>query len=306
MTTIVFPGQGSQFLGMSKDFYDNFEVAKSTLNEIQDYVKMDLKNIIFENKDNLLNFTNYTQISIFTASVIIFRTLIKETKLDFSKIEFMLGHSLGEYTALACSNKLSLEECSLVLKKRGQLMHDATSSNKTGMAALIGKDADYVDNIIKKNNIDLQIANDNSPIQVVISGKIDLIKNYRNLFLQNDIKKYVILNVSAAFHSQFMEEAQKILGDEIESLNFSTNHIKIISNYDSSISNDTSTIKKALKNQMANKVQWTQSIRQLENNGQKKIIEVGPGKVLSGLIKRISSNFDIKSINEISDLDLND
>ena len=306
MTTLVFPGQGSQFLGMSKDFYDNFEVAKSTLNEIQDYVKMDLKSIIFENRDNLLNFTNYTQISIFTASVIIFRTLIKETKLDFSKIEFMLGHSLGEYTALACSNKLSLEECSLVLKKRGQLMHDATSSNKTGMAALIGKDADYVDNIIKKNNIDLQIANDNSPIQVVISGKIDLIENYRNLFLQNDIKKYVILNVSAAFHSQFMEEAQKILGDEIESLNFSTNHIKIISNYNSSISNDTSTIKKALKNQMANKVQWTQSIRQLENNGQKKIIEVGPGKVLSGLIKRISSNFDIKSINEISDLDLND
>jgi len=306
MTTLVFPGQGSQFLGMSKDFYDNFEVAKSTLNEIQDYVKMDLKSIIFENRDNLLNFTNYTQISIFTASVIIFRTLIKETKLDFSKIEFMLGHSLGEYTALACSNKLSLEECSLVLKKRGQLMHDATSSNKTGMAALIGKDADYVDSIIKKNNIDLQIANDNSPIQVVISGKIDLIENYRNLFLQNDIKKYVILNVSAAFHSQFMEEAQKILGDEIESLNFSTNHIKIISNYNSSISNDTSTIKKALKNQMANKVQWTQSIRQLENNGQKKIIEVGPGKVLSGLIKRISSNFDIKSINEISDLDLND
>ena len=306
MTTLVFPGQGSQFLGMSKDFYDNFEVAKSTLNEIQDYVKMDLKNIIFENRDNLLNFTNYTQISIFTASVIIFRTLLKETELDLSKVEYMLGHSLGEYTALACSNKLSLEECSLVLKKRGQLMHDATSSNKTGMAALIGKDADYVDNIIKKNNIDLQIANDNSPIQVVISGKIDLIKNYRNLFLQNDIKKYVILNVSAAFHSQFMEEAQKILGDEIESLNFSTNHIKIISNYDSSISNDTSTIKKALKNQMANKVQWTQSIRQLENNGQKKIIEVGPGKVLSGLIKRISSNFDIKSINEISDLDLND
>ena len=306
MTTLVFPGQGSQFLGMSKDFYDNFDVAKNTLNEIQDYVKMDLKNIIFENRDNLLNSTNFTQISIFTASVIIFRTLLKETELDLSKIEYMLGHSLGEYTALACSNKLSLEECSLILKKRGQLMHDATSSNETGMAALIGKDADHVDNIIKNNNIDLQIANDNSPIQVVISGKIDLIKNYRNLFLQNDIKKFVILNVSAAFHSQFMEEAQKTLSDEIDSLNFFTNHIKIISNFNASISNNTSTIKNALKNQMANKVQWTQSIRELENNNQKKIIEIGPGKVLSGLIKRISSNFDIKSINEISDLDLND
>ena len=306
MTTLVFPGQGSQFLGMSKDFYDNFDVAKNTLNEIQDYVKMDLKNIIFENRDNLLNSTNFTQISIFTASVIIFRTLLKETELDLSKIEYMLGHSLGEYTALACSNKLSLEECSLILKKRGQLMHDATSSNETGMAALIGKDADHVDNIIKNNNIDLQIANDNSPIQVVISGKIDLIKNYRNLFLQNDIKKFVILNVSAAFHSQFMEEAQKTLSDEIDSLNFFTNHIKIISNFNASISNNTSTIKNALKNQMANKVQWTQRIRELENNDQKKIIEIGPGKVLSGLIKRISSNFDIKSINEVSDLDLND
>ena len=123
-------------------------------------------------------------------------------------------------------------------------MNDAISPNITGMAALIGKDADYVDNIIKENNIDLQIANDNSPIQVVISGKIDLIHNCKNFFLQNEIKKYVILNVSAAFHSKFMEDAQKTLSDEIETLNFVTNHVKIISNYDSSISNDTSTIKK--------------------------------------------------------------
>ena len=302
MTTVVFPGQGSQILGMSRDFYDNFDVAKDTFNEIQDYVNIDLKEIIFENKNNLLNQTNYTQISIFTASVIIFKTLIEETELDLSKIKFMLGHSLGEYTALACSNKLSLREASLILKKRGQLMNDAISPNITGMAALIGKDADYVDNIIKENNIDLQIANDNSPIQVVISGKIDLIHNCKNFFLQNDIKKYVILNVSAAFHSKFMEDAQKTLSDEIETLNFVTNHVKIISNYNSSISNKTDSIKEALKNQMANKVQWTKSILQLENNGQNKIFEVGPGKVLSGLIKRISSNFDIKSINKISDL----
>ena len=302
MTTVVFPGQGSQILGMSRDFYDNFDVAKDTFNEIQDYVNIDLKEIIFENKNNLLNQTNYTQISIFTASVIIFKTLIEETELDLSKIKFMLGHSLGEYTALACSNKLSLREASLILKKRGQLMNDAISPNITGMAALIGKDADYVDNIIKENNIDLQIANDNSPIQVVISGKIDLIHNCKNFFLQNEIKKYVILNVSAAFHSKFMEDAQKTLSDEIETLNFVTNHVKIISNYNSSISNKTDSIKEALKNQMANKVQWTKSILQLENNGQNKIIEVGPGKVLSGLIKRISSNFDIKSINKISDL----
>ena len=302
MTTIVFPGQGSQFMGMSKDFYDNFKIAKDTFDEIQEFVKINLKSVIFENKDNLLNSTNYTQICIFTASVVIFKTLISETNFDISKINVMLGHSLGEYTALACSNKLSLKECSLILKKRGQLMNDAVPPNITGMAALIGKDSNYIENIINENKLDIQIGNDNSPIQVVVSGKKDLINKYKNLFLQNNIKKYVNLNVSAAFHSKFMQDSQEKLSTEIDNFKLIDNNIKIISNYNAIASNDTKLIRESLKFQMANKVKWTQSIIELEKIGEKNIIEIGPGKVLSGLIKRISNSFDIRTINEISDL----
>ena len=148
----------------------------------------------------------------------------------------------------------------------------------------------------------LQIANDNSPIQVVLSGNIKEIQNSKTIFLDNDIKRYIILNVSAAFHSNYMTEAQSILSSEIEKLDFIENKIQIISNYTAEISNDNGNIKAALKMQMANKVRWTESIRALENSGENKILEIGPNKILSGLIKRISNNFDIKSIDKMSEL----
>ena len=302
MTTVVFPGQGSQYTGMSKDFYDNFNIARVTFQEIEEYTEMNLRKIIFDNEDNELDITKYTQISIFTSSVIIFKTIQNELDLSPSSIDVMMGHSLGEYSALACSDKLSLKDASLVLKKRGQLMNDAVPQNKSGMAALIGKDSNYVEKIIRDNNINLEVANDNSPKQVVISGDITEIINNKELFLKNNILKYVILNVSAAFHSKLMLEAQEELSEIINQVNFNSNKINIISNYNAQISNDSLSIKKSLQQQMANKVNWTKSVKKLSEIGQKNIIEVGPGKVLSGLMKRISNKFDIKSVNEISDL----
>ena len=302
MTTVVFPGQGSQYTGMSKDFYDNFNIARVTFQEIEEFTEMNLRKIIFDNKDKELDITKYTQISIFASSVIIFKTIQKELDLNSSSIDVMMGHSLGEYSALACSDKLSLKDACLVLKKRGQLMNDAVPQNKSGMAALIGKDSNYVQKIIKDNNINLEVANDNSPKQVVISGDISEIKNNKELFLKNNIIKYVILNVSAAFHSKLMLEAQEELSEIINQVNFNSNKINIISNYNAEVSNDSLSIKKSLQQQMANKVNWTNSVKKLSEIGQKNIIEIGPGKVLSGLIKRISNNFDIKSINKISDI----
>lgn len=302
MTTVVFPGQGSQYTGMSKDFYDNFNIARVTFQEIEEFTEMNLRKIIFDNKDKELDITKYTQISIFASSVIIFKTIQKELDLNSSSIDIMMGHSLGEYSALACSDKLSLKDACLVLKKRGQLMNDAVPQNKSGMAALIGKDSDYVQKIIKDNNINLEVANDNSPKQVVISGDISEIKNNKELFLKNNIIKYVILNVSAAFHSKLMLKAQEELSEIINQVNFNSNKINIISNYNAEVSNDSLSIKKSLQQQMANKVNWTNSVKKLSEIGQKNIIEIGPGKVLSGLIKRISNNFDIKSINKISDI----
>ena len=302
MTSIVFPGQGSQTAGMVKDFYDNFKTAKLIFEEIEDYTKIDLKNIIFNNFDDKLNLTQFTQISIFAASYTIFKVYCSETNIDKAAINVMMGHSLGEYTALACSDRISLKDCSLILKKRGELMNNAVPPNETGMAALIGKEADTIQNIINKNSLNLEIANDNSNIQIVISGNIEEIKKSEKIFLNNGIKKFVILNVSAAFHSKYMLKAQKELSNDIENLIFKDNKIKIISNYDANVHIENKIIKINLQNQMANKVNWTQSIKKLEGIGENKIIEIGPNKILSGLIKRISNNFDIISINNISDI----
>ena len=302
MTSVVFPGQGSQYFGMTKDFYDNFIVSKRILEEVEEYTKLNLKKIIFEEDNELIDKTKYTQICIFASSLMIFRTLENENIIDNSTIEVMLGHSLGEYTALACSDRISLKDCSLILKKRGELMNNAVPPNKTGMAALIGKESDLIQNIIDKNNLKLEIANDNSNIQIVISGNINELKKSEEIFINNGIKKFVILNVSAAFHSKYMLEAQKELSNDIENLIFKDSKIKIISNYDANVHSDNKTIKKNLQNQMANRVNWTQSIKKLEEIGEKTIIEIGPNKILSGLIKRISNNFDISSIISISDI----
>ena len=302
MTSIVFPGQGSQSIGMAKDFNDNFSIAKSIFEEIEEYTHINIRDIIFNNHNNELNLTQFTQICIFATSYVIFKTYESENDFNLENIKVMMGHSLGEYTALACSNKVNLKDSSLILKKRGELMNNAVSPNETGMAALIGKDSHQVQKIIDTNKLDLEIANDNSNIQIVISGSKDTIIKSKEVFLDNSIKKFVELNVSAAFHSKYMIKAQNELSKEIQKLNFNENNIKIISNYDADAYNKTVSIKKNLQNQMANKVNWTESIKKLEKLGEKNIIEIGPNKVLSGLISRISKNFDIKSINQISDL----
>ena len=302
MTSFVFPGQGSQSLGMAKDFHDNFKIAKLVFEEIEEYSKINIRKIIFSNEDDKLNLTQFTQICIFAASYVIFKTYINEKNINLDNINVMLGHSLGEYTALACSQKLNLKDCCLILKKRGELMNTAVEPNKTGMAALIGRGSTFIEKIIVDNKLNLEIANDNSPMQIVISGAKDEIVKSRDLFLNNQVKKFVELNVSAAFHSKFMTGAQEILSSHLEKLNFLENKIKIISNFDASLNDDSKSIKKNLQSQMANKVNWTKSIQNLENIGEKIIIEIGPNKVLSGLINRISRNFDIKSINLISDI----
>ncbi len=302
MTTIVFPGQGSQFLGMAKDFNDSFNVAKLAFQEIEDYTKIDIRKIIFENNENKLDLTQFTQICIFATSYVIFKTYQNESNIKIQNINVMLGHSLGEYTALACSDKLNLKDCCIILKKRGELMNEAVKPNETGMAALIGKDSKYIQNLINDNKLNIEIANDNSPLQIVISGtNEDLIKS-KEIFLDNNVKKFIELNVSAAFHSKFMLKAQALLSEKIEDLHFAENKIKIISNFDANAHEDTPTIKKNLQNQMANKVNWTQSIKKLEEIGEKNILEIGPSKVLSSLINRISKNFVIKSITQITDL----
>tara|TARA_B110000495_G_C23002815_1_gene592012 strand:- start:96 stop:1013 length:918 start_codon:yes stop_codon:yes gene_type:complete len=303
MSVIVFPGQGSQFLEMSKDFYDNFDTARDVFNLVSDTTNIDVKNIIFKNPSNLLNQTQYTQLAIFCASISIFKVIEKEADLGKLNINYMLGHSLGEYTALAASGMLSIENCSLLLKIRGELMQNAYEPNKSGMAAIIGINSQIAEKIIKQHNLNIEIANDNSPQQIVISGiKSDLL-NSEKIFKECGAKKFILLNVSAAFHSPLMNEAEKKMKEFILNTEFKESLISIISNYSGKISNNRKEVLDSLMKQMSNRVRWVESINSLKEINETNIIEIGPGKVLSGLIRRIDDIFDIKSIDKILDIE---
>jgi (acyl-carrier-protein) S-malonyltransferase len=192
MTSIVFPGQGSQFIGMSKDFYDNFSSSKLVIDEIEDITSISIKNIMFEDSKNQIDLTQYTQICIFAASISIFRAISENFNLEDFKISYMFGHSLGEYSALAASNKISINNASKLLKMRGEFMQNAIAPNTSTMAAIIGLSSKQVENIINNSDLKIHIANDNSNQQVVISGLIKDIENSKKIFENHGAKKFVI------------------------------------------------------------------------------------------------------------------
>ncbi len=301
MSAIVFPGQGSQYPSMALDFNQNYSISRLIFDEIEDITKINIRKIISKNS-NQLDQTNFTQISIFAASIVIYKTLIEEIGIDIISPKIVLGHSLGEYSALVANNVLSLSDASHLIKIRGNLMNLAIKPNFSGMAAIIGKDAEFINNVIKNNNLNIEIANDNSPMQVVVSGLMEDISNSEDLFITQGVKKFIKLNVSAAFHSKYMLNAQNELKIEISKVKFSNSKIPIISNFNAKINSSPDEIINSLINQMANKVKWVDSIKTLENSQENSIIEIGPGKVLSGLISRITKKFDIKSIEKVDDL----
>ena len=303
MTVIVFPGQGSQFVEMGKDFYDSFQEVKDTFSLISDVSKIDIKDIIFNNPSDLLHQTQFTQISIFAVSISLFQVLKKHSDISDLKINFMLGHSLGEYSALCAANFFTIKDCAYLLKNRGELMQNAYEPNQSTMAAIIGINCVKAEQIIKENNLKIEIANDNSPIQIVISGKKEEILNSESVFNGYGAIKFILLNVSAAFHSNLMLNAQKEMNKFIDHISFNESNINIISNISAQHSNDVATIKENLSSQMSNKVRWVESINLLENLKEKNIIEIGPSKVLTGLIKRISKKFHIMNFNKISDIE---
>ena len=210
MTTLVFPGQGSQYVGMAKDFYDNFKVAKYIFNLVEKCTNIQVKEIVFENNDKLLDITRYTQLCTYTASMAIFEVfnqIFQNTSLV--NINYVLGHSLGEYSALTISQFIKIQDCAKLLKIRGELMQGAYTENQSGMAAVIGLDCQSLEKIIKNNLINVEIANDNTPNQVVISGIMDDLTKSEKILINNGAKKIIYLNVSSAFHSKNYEKSRR-------------------------------------------------------------------------------------------------
>ncbi len=301
MFSVVFPGQGSQKIGMAKELFDKFEIVKKIFKEADNLLELPLSKIIFEGPENELNLTENTQPAIFLTSYSIFTVAQKEFGFDFNKSQFIAGHSLGEYSALCCFGALNFEDTLKILKQRGKHMQDAVPANKGSMLAVLGSNLTTIEEVIKKKNHACFVANDNSPQQIVISG----LKDDIDLFCEdlNKLKiKNLKLNVSAPFHCELMKKATENMKDKILNLNFKNISNPIISNFSAKPSISGSEIKNLLVSQIEGRVRWMESMELMINQGTKNFIEIGPGKVLSGLLKRINKNVNVKSIN--SELDI--
>ena len=304
MFSVLFPGQGSQSVGMAKDFYDNFEYAKDLFNEADETLNFSITKLIFDGPKDLLDETENTQPAIFLVSYAIFQTIKKETSFDFKKVNFFAGHSLGEYSALACSNAINFKKTLKLLKTRGNAMQNAVPKNEGGMVAVLGENLQTIEEIIKKNKnrFNCFLANDNSIGQVVISGKTNDINFFIDELKKKKIKN-IKLAVSAPFHCILMNPATLIMDKELKETEFLTPENKIVSNVTAEPSDDPNIIKKLLIAQIEKTVRWRESIISMVNLGSQKFIEIGPGKVLSGLVKRIDRNIKLIQVNNIQDLD---
>ena len=303
MFSIVFPGQGSQKIGMANELFHTFNLVKNIFSEADKILGLPISKIILEGPEDLLNLTENTQPAIFLVSYSIFKLAQEEYGLNLQKAHFAAGHSLGEYSALCCFNALNFEEVLLALKKRGKFMQQAVPKGEGGMLAVLGSELKIVEEILKDNSKSYEcfVANDNSPQQIVVSGlKKDLIKFSEDL---NKLKiKNLNLNVSAPFHCKLMENATHNMKDVIEKLKINKVPKNIIHNYNAGLSFSEKEIKNMLISQIEGKVRWIESVKYMINNGTKSFIEIGPGKILSGLIKRIDKNVRINSINNVSDI----
>jgi len=303
MRAVLFPGQGSQYVGMGSDFYKKFDLVKNIFKSVDRTLGFPLSKIILEGPKEELQLTQNTQPAIMTIGVSIFTILNKEHGFNLNKATFFAGHSLGEYTALVCSGSLSLEKAAYLLHERGKSMQNSVSEKDGAMLAILGMKIDEVEseiNFFSKNGI-CEISNDNSNSQVVVSGERKIIDEL-NESLKRKKKKGIILPVSAPFHSSLMKSAAEKMKKIINETDFTKPLPSIISNVTAMEENDINKIKPLLIDQITSRVRWRESVNYMVKRGVTSFLEIGPGKVLSGLVKKINSDVEISNINSIEDI----
>ena len=303
MFSVIFPGQGSQVVGMGKDLHDKFEIVKNLFKEADEILNFSISKLIFEGPKEELDLTINTQPAIFLLSYSIFNLAKKEFNIDLSKAQFFAGHSLGEYSALCCAGYLKFSDTLKILKIRGEAMQNSVPKGQGGMVAILGSTVETIEKLLVENEkkFKVQIANDNSEGQIVLSGKNEDLKSLTIVLKENAIKN-IKLPVSAPFHSSLMNNATTIMKEELEKLNFINSELKLISNVTAEEISNFNDLRELLTRQIESRVRWRESVIYMIKNNINHFIEIGPGKVLSGLVKRIDKNVKIDTINNENDI----
>jgi len=304
MFSVIFPGQGSQIVGMGKEFYDKFELVKSLFKEADETLKYSISKLILEGPKEELDLTANTQPAIFLISYSIFNIIKKEFNIDLNKAKYFAGHSLGEYSALSCAGYLNFSETLKILRIRGDAMQNSVPKGEGGMVAVLGSTVEVIEKILEDNRSKFiaQIANDNSEGQIVLSGKTGDLEKLIEVLKENSIKN-IKLPVSAPFHCSLMSKATKIMTEELNKISFSDGSNNLISNVTAEPISNSEDLKSLLIKQIENRVRWRESVLNMVNNNVDHFIEIGPGKVLSGLVKRINREVKINTINSQEDIE---
>ena len=303
MFSVIFPGQGSQSVGMANELYNKFETFKINFKKADDLLNYQLSKIILEGPADKLNLTENTQPAIFLISYSIFQVIKNEFEINLNEAKYFAGHSLGEYTALTCSGVLSFENTIKILKLRGKAMQEAVPKGEGGMIAVLGSELEILEDIInkKKNEFKCFIANDNSNGQIVLSGTMSNIEKL-SIYLNSINIKNIKLSVSAPFHCELMKTATELMRNELAKIVFKDFQTSLISNVTAQEIDDSLLIRDLLVRQIESRVRWRESINYMIKNGVNNFIEIGPGKVLSGLVKRIDKKVKVSAINNEEDI----
>ena len=305
MFSVIFPGQGSQLVGMGKDLYDKYNLVQDLFKEADDTLGFSISSLILNGPKEDLDLTENTQPAIFLISYSIFKIIKEEFNINLNKANFFAGHSLGEYSALASAGALSFSDTLKILKIRGKAMQSSVLKGEGGMVAVLGSKIETIESFISENKTKYEcyIANDNSEGQIVISGNIkDLEKMMFDLKSANI--KNIKLPVSAPFHCKLMNKATRVMNEEIVKLNFKEPKNILISNVTGKEITNLNELKNLLVQQIESRVRWRESVLLMIDKGVNQFIEIGPGKVLSGLIKRINRNVKVSAINTEEDIKL--
>ena len=303
MFSVIFPGQGSQIGVMGKDFFEKYLLVKKLFKEADEALNFSLSKLILEGPKEELNLTINTQPAIFLISYSLFNVIKKEFNINLNEAKYFAGHSLGEYSALSCAGYLNFSDTIKLLRIRGDAMQNSVPNGEGGMLAILGSKIDLVEKILLDNekNFKVQIANDNSESQIVVSGKNDDLEKLTGILKSKSIKN-IKLPVSAPFHCNLMGKATEIMKKQIEKTNFLNGKNILISNVTAEEISNQDELKKLLIYQIENRVRWREIVLKMIDNGVNNFIEIGPGKVLSGLVKRINKTVNISSINSETDI----